>query len=118
MPGPGKGAVIFRAMTACDCGCDRPARFEFRVGDQAVSIADPAAIRDLIAEMQAGYELIWPEPAAEPAAPTRAVLRASHGTPEEFERAVWEAYSNLFCTRDEALAAIGRYREDYAAAAD
>ena len=47
---------------------------------------------------------------------TRAELRSSHGTPEEFERAVWEAHGQLFVTTDEAVAAIGKYREEYAAA--
>lgn len=58
-PGPGKGPVLFRAMTACGCGCGLPARFEFRVGRDTVMIDDPALIRALIAEMQAGVELLW-----------------------------------------------------------
>jgi hypothetical protein len=58
-PGPGKGSVIFRAMTACDCGCGRNARFEFSVGRDMVTIDDPEAIQALITEMQAGYELLW-----------------------------------------------------------
>jgi hypothetical protein len=58
-PGPGKGPVFFRAMTACDCGCGLAARFEFRVGRDAVSIDDPKAIEALIAEMQAGFTLLW-----------------------------------------------------------
>jgi hypothetical protein len=45
---------------------------------------------------------------------TKAELRSSHGTPEEFERAVWEAHGQLFCTTDEATAAIGKYRREYA----
>jgi hypothetical protein len=48
-------------MTACDCGCGARARFEFSVGQDTVAIDDPAAIRALIAEMQAGYDLLWPE---------------------------------------------------------
>ena len=48
---------------------------------------------------------------------TRAELRSSHGTPEEFEHAVWEAHAQLFVTTDEANTAIGKYREEYAAAA-
>jgi hypothetical protein len=58
-PGPGKGPVLFQAMTACDCGCGRRARFEFRVDQDTISIDNPEAIRALIAEMQAGYDLLW-----------------------------------------------------------
>jgi hypothetical protein len=47
---------------------------------------------------------------------TKGELREKHGTPEEFERAVWEAHSQLFVTTDEAVKAIGKYREEYAAA--
>jgi hypothetical protein len=49
---------------------------------------------------------------------TRAELRSSHGTPEEFERAIWEAHAQLFITTDEAAAAIGKYREEYLAAGE
>ena len=58
-PGPGKGPVLFRAMTACDCGCGRKARFEFRVGRDTIEIDDPAMIKALIVEMQVGYALLW-----------------------------------------------------------
>lgn len=59
-PGPGKAPVIFRAMTACNCGCGLKARFEFSVGCGMLLIDDPAAVLALIAEMKAGYELLWP----------------------------------------------------------
>lgn len=59
IPGPGKAPVIFQAMTACDCGCGAKARFEFCVGRDTVVIDDPAAIKELIAEMRAGYVLLW-----------------------------------------------------------
>jgi hypothetical protein len=58
-PGPGTAPVIFHAMTACDCGCGRPARFLFCIGQDTVAIADPKAIRALITEMEAGYALLW-----------------------------------------------------------
>lgn len=58
-PGPGKGPVLFRAMTECNCGCGRKARFEFRVGRDQVEIDDPDAIKCLIVEMRAGFELLW-----------------------------------------------------------
>ena len=58
-PGPGKGPVLFRALTACHCGCGLGARFEFRVGRDAVLIDDPEMIRALIAEMRAGFASLW-----------------------------------------------------------
>jgi hypothetical protein len=58
-PGPGKGAVLFRAMTACDCGCGRMARFEFCVGRDEISLYDLAMVKALIDEMQEGFERLW-----------------------------------------------------------
>ena len=49
---------------------------------------------------------------------TKNELREAHGTPEEFERAVWAASNDLFVTDDEARAAILKYRAEYAAAPD
>jgi len=43
-------------------------------------------------------------------------LKAKHGTLEEFEAAIWLAESHLFCTHDEALAAINKYRTEWNAA--
>jgi hypothetical protein len=60
-PGPGKGPVVFKAITACDCGCGLKARFEFTVGRDSVAIDDPAAIQGLIEEMKAGFCLLWPQ---------------------------------------------------------
>ena len=45
---------------------------------------------------------------------TREGLKAQHGTPEEFERAVWEAYTQLFITKEEADEAIRKYRGEWA----
>lgn len=60
-PGPGRAPVVFRAVTACGCGCGRKARFEFQVGRDAAAVAidDPAMVQALIAEMQAGFRLLW-----------------------------------------------------------
>ena len=44
-------------------------------------------------------------------------LAKDHGTPEQFEQAVWNAYANLMIAYDEANAAIMRYRAEWAAAA-
>ena len=60
-PGPGKLPVIFRALTACDCGCGAVARFELTVGRHTVAVADPAHVRAPIAEMRAGYAAPWPD---------------------------------------------------------
>jgi hypothetical protein len=99
-------------MTACDCGCGLKARFEFSVGQNTVMIDDPVVIQALMTEMRAGYELLWPEVTMK----TKAELRSSHGTPEEFEKAVWEACNNLVITEKEAEAAIVKYRVEYTAA--
>lgn len=58
-PGPGKGPVIFRAMTACNCGCGLKNRFEFCVGRDTVSIDNPEWIESLIEEMREGYKTLW-----------------------------------------------------------
>jgi hypothetical protein len=60
-PGPGKGRVLFQAMTACHCGCGLKARFEFMVGNDGAAIDDPEAIRALIEEMAEGYRLLFPD---------------------------------------------------------
>jgi hypothetical protein len=48
---------------------------------------------------------------------TQAELRARHGTPEAFEKAVWRAYAQLFITYDEAVDAIAIYRQEWDEAA-
>jgi len=40
-------------------------------------------------------------------------LKELHGTPDELEAAVWRAHADLWVTYDEALAAIGKYRDDW-----
>jgi hypothetical protein len=82
-PGPGKGRVSIKAMTACDCGCGLGARFEFRIEDgPGVAIDDPVAIRSLIDEMEAGFELLWPAVATTPTA--RQLAEAVRGRDEIF----------------------------------
>lgn len=41
---------------------------------------------------------------------SRDEMRALHGKPMDFERAVWRAWSDGFCTTQEAEAAIRRYQ--------
>jgi hypothetical protein len=48
--------------------------------------------------------------------PEQERLRAAHGTPREFEAAVWRAYADLFVTHDEAVAGIQKYRDEWEAA--
>lgn len=43
-------------------------------------------------------------------------LAEMHGTPEQFEKAIWKACYDLFITSDEADAAIKKYREEWDAA--
>ena len=40
-------------------------------------------------------------------------LREKHGTPEEFERAIWNGYADMFVTMGEALAAITKYNNEW-----
>jgi hypothetical protein len=44
---------------------------------------------------------------------TRAELQTAHGTPAEFEAAVWAAHAQLFVTTEEAEAAIAKYRDEW-----
>lgn len=45
--------------------------------------------------------------------PQQEKLKEKHGTPEEFEKAVWRACDDLFCTVAEAKAAIEKYRTEW-----
>ena len=40
-------------------------------------------------------------------------LREKHGTPAEFERAVWKGYVDMFVTMGEAMAAITKYNNEW-----
>jgi hypothetical protein len=44
-------------------------------------------------------------------------LAEKHGTPEQFEKAIWKAWDYLFLTSGKADAAIKRYRSEWDAAA-
>jgi hypothetical protein len=104
-----------RAMTACDCGCGRKNRFVVGIGERSISIDKPDMVRALIDEMEEGFKILWPswKPVLSPG---QAELRERHGTPEEFAKAVWAACDTLNCTTDEAEAAIGNYRIEWARA--
>ncbi|HHT9146454.1 MAG: hypothetical protein Q7J12_00115 [Syntrophales bacterium] len=43
-------------------------------------------------------------------------LADKHGTPEQFEKAIWEAYADLFITAPEAWEAIMAYQNEWALA--
>ena len=43
-------------------------------------------------------------------------LAEQHGTPEQFESAIWQAYNELMITAAEADGAIQKYRADWDAA--
>jgi hypothetical protein len=45
-------------------------------------------------------------------------LRAKHGTPEEFERVTWDAYTDRQINASTAMEAIARYRKQWVAAGD
>ena len=40
-------------------------------------------------------------------------LAEQYGTPEQFEKAIWKAYADLFITGKEARAAIGNYNNEW-----
>lgn len=44
---------------------------------------------------------------------TRKALTKKHGTPAEFERAIWEAYNSLMITLPEAQKAIQNYKNEW-----
>ena len=53
----GKGTPLeVKALGACDCGCNRPAGLEFRIGDRHIRITSPEVadqVIDGLAEMRA-----------------------------------------------------------------
>jgi hypothetical protein len=40
-------------------------------------------------------------------------LQKKHGTPEEFAKAIWIAWEDLFITMEEAKAAIHKYHDEW-----
>ena len=50
--------------------------------------------------------------------PRQRELKDKHGTPEEFEAAVWRAYADLWITEGEASAGISKYRREWLEAGD
>jgi hypothetical protein len=40
-------------------------------------------------------------------------LAEKHGTPEQFEKAIWKAYSDLFISHEEGTSAIRRYQTEW-----
>jgi hypothetical protein len=45
-------------------------------------------------------------------------LKNKHGTPNEFEEAVWKAWMQLFIKFEEATAAISKYRDEWNSAGE
>jgi hypothetical protein len=56
---PGQSPLLFRAMTACDCGCGLKNRFEFTIDGKIISLTDVVVIDALIEEMKLGREKLW-----------------------------------------------------------
>jgi hypothetical protein len=44
---------------------------------------------------------------------TQKELAEKHGTQDQFEKAIWKAYADLFITMPEAMAAIQNYRDEW-----
>ena len=40
-------------------------------------------------------------------------LAEKHGTPEQFKKAIWKAYSDLFISHEEATSAIRQYQTEW-----
>ena len=40
-------------------------------------------------------------------------LAEKHSTPEQFKKAIWKAYADLFITSAEAWAAISSYKDEW-----
>lgn len=49
---------------------------------------------------------------------TKEELRKKHGTPKEFEDAIWRACNDLFITDSEAIDAIKKYEKEWESAKD
>lgn len=47
---------------------------------------------------------------------TKKELEKLHGTPEQFNKAIWKAHYDLFISYKEAIAAITSYQNEYEAA--
>jgi hypothetical protein len=45
--------------------------------------------------------------------PAQEALKAKHGTPEEFEVALYNAFAQLFITWDELVEAASKYRQEW-----
>ncbi len=63
---PGDQPFLFRAMTACDCGCGMPDRFEFTVAGFTITLSDVVQIDALIEELKIGREKLWGKPSGTP----------------------------------------------------
>jgi hypothetical protein len=49
---------------------------------------------------------------------TKEELRKKHGTPAEFEKALWAAWADLFITMEEAMEARAKYNDEWGKADD
>lgn len=52
-------------------------------------------------------------PAERAARETQGEMNAKHGTPDQFEAAVWRAQADGFVTTKEAYEAVRKYKSDY-----
>jgi len=48
--------------TACNCGCNRPDRVEFTVGDRTIAILSPDVVDRVIKTLQELRRKLWAEP--------------------------------------------------------
>jgi hypothetical protein len=58
---PGRGQLVIVARAACSCGCGKPKRIEFTIGDNTIMVDDPVAIRAAISTLEEALAKLWKE---------------------------------------------------------
>ena len=54
-----RDALVLDCRTACECGCNRPARVEIMFGGNRFLIADPMKVDLLVDELVKGRTQLW-----------------------------------------------------------
>ena len=67
LPEAARNALLLDCRTACECGCNRPARVEIMFGGNMFRITDPEKVDLLVDELVKGRNQLWgPRPGGEP----------------------------------------------------
>jgi hypothetical protein len=59
---PGRAELRIEGRTACDCGCNRPDRVEFTLGDRTIAITSPAVVDAAIKTLEEARRKLWGGP--------------------------------------------------------